>query len=134
MLSFDIFQIADGIATKFIIKTDKIYYYDCVPGLQLWIEIENIALRCFSNAPQREKLAPSSNDQTWVFIIIIFKLLFRLFWKITWRNCFWLRIFWKHQRQNQSREKFWPNVENFSKIFIMLRFCVRSFQKMRNKK
>ena len=134
MLDFDIFQIADRITTKLIIKTDNIYYYKCVPGLQLSIEIENIALRCFSNAPQREKPAPFSHGKTWVFIIIIFKLLVWLFLKIAWRNCFWLRILWKHRRQNRSTEKFWVNFEKFSKIFIMLRFRLRYFQKMCNKK
>ena len=134
MLDFDIFQIADRITTKLIIKTGNIHYYECVSGLQLSIEIKNIALRCFSNAPQRENPAPFSHGKTWVFIIIIFKLLVRLFWKIAWRNCFWLGIFWKHRRQNRSTENFWLNFENFSKIFIMLRFRLRYFQKMRNKK
>ena len=37
---------------------DIIYYKDCVPDLQLFIDIPSVALRCFSNAQQREMCTP----------------------------------------------------------------------------
>ena len=45
LLDFDIFQNAHRIATKLIIKMNKIKYYYCVPDLKLCIELEKIALR-----------------------------------------------------------------------------------------
>ena len=110
------------------------FHWVCAPGHELSIEMHNTSICCFWNAQQREKCAPFSYGQIWVFIIIFSKLLVRLFSKFACSNYFLLRIFWKYRRRNRSMIKIFEKFSKFSQNFSVLRFCRRYFQKMRNRK
>ena len=92
----------------------------------------NTSICCFCNAQQREKCAPFSYGQIWVFIIIFSKLVVRLFSKFACSKYFLLRSFWNYQSRNQSMKKIFEKFSRFSQKFSVLRLCRRYFQKMRN--